>query len=79
MEESSVVDSPCQALQIWGGWMTEGNCKLCLRDTLLVSSHLMPRALYDLCRVPGVDFRSNSDTKGVVSEERAHSWRGFGI
>ena len=35
--------------------MTKGKCRLCLQDTVLVSSHLMPRALYDLCQIPGVD------------------------
>ena len=32
--------------------MADGNCKLCLLDKPLVDSHLMPRALYDLCRPP---------------------------
>ena len=30
--------------------MERGQCKLCLTDKPLVSSHLLPRALYDLCR-----------------------------
>lgn len=32
--------------------MTNGICKLCLEPKPLIRSHLMPRALYDLCRAP---------------------------
>lgn len=34
--------------------MRIGLCKLCLRQKSLAQSHLMPRALYDLCQIPGV-------------------------
>jgi hypothetical protein len=32
--------------------MQAGLCKLCLKEKPLVNSHLMARALYDLCRAP---------------------------
>lgn len=37
------------------GAMQPGICKLCLKDKLLVNSHLMARGLYDYCRPPDGD------------------------
>jgi hypothetical protein len=35
--------------------MHNGKCKLCLQHKRLAQSHLMPRALYDMCSLPGID------------------------
>jgi hypothetical protein len=46
--------------------MQLGLCKLCLKEQPLVNSHLMARALYDLCRAP--DGSSIVLSKGVIMQ-----------
>src|ERR1700688_3291443 len=35
--------------------MQYGQCKLCLQNKNLAESHMMPRALYESCQMPGID------------------------